>query len=85
MSLFCRSCTERGKTCLDTAPEAGSERERSKRRTREELSTVARRAGGPVCSSAEAPVTGVERRGRAICGCVCLVNRMFSGRSRWTS
>lgn len=52
---------------------------------REELSTVARHAGGPARSSAEAPVTGVERRGRVICGCVDLVNRKFSGRSRWTS
>jgi hypothetical protein len=32
------------------------------------MSTVARRAGGPACSSDEAPVMGVERRGRAICG-----------------
>ena len=38
--------------------------ERSKRQNREELSTVAGRAGGPVRSSDEAPVMGVERRGR---------------------
>lgn len=35
-------------------------------RNREELSTVADRAGGPTRSSDEAPVMGVERRGRVV-------------------
>ena len=35
-------------------------------RNREALSTVAALAGGPARSSAEAPVMGVERRGRII-------------------
>src|SRR4029078_4088018 len=39
------------------------------------VSTVAGRAGGPARSSGEAPVIGVERRGRVVCGCVCPVNR----------
>jgi hypothetical protein len=33
---------------------------------REVLSTVAALAGGPACSSGEAPVMGAERRGRVI-------------------
>src|SRR5262249_7380224 len=36
-------------------------------RNREALSTVAARAGGPACSSAEARVMRAERRGRLIC------------------
>jgi hypothetical protein len=44
------------------------ERERAKRQKPEALSTVAARAGGPARSSAEVPVTGMERRGRLICG-----------------
>ncbi|GGR09547.1 hypothetical protein GCM10010195_74850 [Kitasatospora griseola] len=85
VSLICWSCTERGKACFDTAAREGGERERPKRLNRKGLSTVAKGAGGPARSSAEAPVTEVERRGRVIRGCVCLVNRKFSGRSRWTS
>src|SRR3954451_24346570 len=42
------------------------ERERVVRRKPETLSTVAAPAGGPARSSAEAPVMGVERRGRLI-------------------
>src|SRR5258705_7339102 len=44
------------------------ERERPKRQNRKGLSTVAGHAGGPARSSEEAPVTGVERRGRVIRG-----------------
>src|SRR5215208_6360663 len=43
----------------------GGERERLEAET-EGLSTVAWRAGGPARSSGEAPVMGVERRGRLI-------------------
>jgi hypothetical protein len=50
--------------------------------TVEGLSTDAGCAGGPARSSDEAPVMGVERRGRVIRGCVCLVNRTVSGRNR---
>ena len=53
--------------------------------TAEGLSTDAGCAGGPARSSGEAPVMGAEQRGRVIRGCVCLVNRMCSGRNRWTS
>jgi hypothetical protein len=69
VSLICCSCMERGKACPDTAGKLGaSERERSKRLNRKGLSTVAGRVGGPVCSSEEAPVTGVERRDWVIRG-----------------
>ena len=50
--------------------------------TVEGLSTDAGCAGGPARSSGEASVIGVERRGRVIRDCVCLVNRMVSGRNR---
>lgn len=33
VSLICRSCTERGKACLDTVAQVGRERECSKRLT----------------------------------------------------
>ena len=64
MSLICGFRMERGKARPETAAQMGGQRERSKRQNREELSTVAGRAGGPVRSSDEAPVMGVERRGR---------------------
>lgn len=68
MSLFCCSRMERGKACPDTVAAGGDDRKLSKRLNRKELSTVAGRAGGPVCSSAEARVMRVERRGRIIRG-----------------
>ena len=48
------------------------------------VSTVAGSAGGPARSSGEAPVMGVERRGRVICDCVRSINRnpLGFGRSR---
>jgi hypothetical protein len=67
VSLVCGCCTERGKACHDTAaPVVGGERERPEGWKPEGLSTVAWRAGGPARSSGEAPVMGVERRGRLI-------------------
>lgn len=42
------------------------DREHTERRKSEVVSTVAARAGGPARSSGEAPVIGVERRGRLI-------------------
>ena len=59
---------ERGKASADTArplrrTATGSA---SGGRNREALSTVAALAGGPARSSGEAPVMGVERRGRVI-------------------
>lgn len=48
----------------------------SKREDREGVSTVAGRAGGPVRSSDEGPVMGLERRGRVVRGCVRSINRM---------
>src|ERR1017187_3645497 len=59
-----------------------SGREVPKRLNRKGLSTVAGRAGGPVRSSGEAPVTGAERRGRVVRDCVRSINRKCSGRNR---
>ena len=67
MSLICCSRMEREKACLDTAVGVVAVRgSASSSRNCEALSTVARRAGGPVRSSGEAPVIGVERRDRTI-------------------
>jgi hypothetical protein len=78
-SPVCGSCTERGKAGADTATACceawGDERERVVRRNPETLSTVAVPAGGPARSSGEAPVMGVERRGRLIDGFVRASNR----------
>lgn len=75
MTLICGFCMELGKAGADTASaldlvrvRGRGERERSKRWSREGLSTVAARAGGPARSSGEAPVMGVERRGWLIRG-----------------
>lgn len=68
MSLICGFRMERGKARPDTACPVGGDREYFKRQNREEPSTIAGRAGGPVRSSAEAPVIGVERRGRIVRG-----------------
>src|SRR5450756_3193929 len=61
---------ERGKAGPDTSARgSGVVRGRApSSRNCEVLSTDAGRAGGPVRSSDEAPVTGVERRGRTIKG-----------------
>jgi hypothetical protein len=52
------------------------------RRNGEVLSTDAGWVGGLARSSEEAPVMGVERRGRVVRGCVRSINRNSSGRSR---
>jgi hypothetical protein len=72
VSLVCGSCMEREKACPDAACRSSwpvGERERPKRRNREGLSTDAGCAGGPACSSCEALVMRVERRGWVIRGC----------------
>src|SRR6266496_6181196 len=80
-SLVCGSCTERGKAGADTARPAvllmlpGGREGARQRRTPETLSTGAAPAGGPARSSAEAPVMGVERRGRLISWFVRASNR----------
>src|SRR5665647_2963494 len=70
--LVCGCCMERGKAGPDTsARRFGVVRGRApSSRNCEVLSTDAGRAGGPVRSSDEAPVMGVERRGRPIEGCL---------------
>ena len=69
-SPVCGFCTERGKACRDTVPaqRPGDRENLVRKRSGRVLSTVARRAGGPACSSEEAPVIGVERRGRVVRG-----------------
>src|SRR5450756_10978 len=70
--LICGCCMERGKAGPDTSARSiGVVRGRAlSSRNCEVLSTDAGRAGGPVRSSDEAPVMGVERRGRTIEGCL---------------
>lgn len=64
-SPICGFHTERGRACRDAAP-LGATGKRTSGGNREASSTVARRAVGPVHSSDEAPVMGVERRGRTV-------------------
>lgn len=71
-SLVCGCYRERGKAGDDTVISYSLEWRVTRGsapsgRNREVLSTVAARAGGPVRSSDEALVMGVERRGRLIC------------------
>ena len=81
-SLVCGLRTERGKACPDTpAPARGGERECPDGCSRKGSSTEAGCAGGPARSSGEAPVTGVERRGRVICGWFFRSTGDCSGRS----
>ena len=87
VSPVCCSCTERGKARPDTAVRivADGEREPAKRLTREAVSTVAGRAGGPARSSGEASAGrgggGAKGPGHPLC--VRLINReRASGRSR---
>ena len=75
---------EQEKACPDTArPAVGAgERECFERPNPEGSSTDAGRAGGLARSSGDAPVTGAERRGRAVRDGVRSINRKCSGRSR---
>jgi hypothetical protein len=83
VSLVCGSRTELGKANPDTAvpAERGGRREGASQagRTRKGLSTVAGFAGGPVRSSGEAPVMGVERSGADHPWFVRSVNRASPG------
>lgn len=81
MSLICGFRMEREKACLDTAMMVVARGSASSSRNCEALSTVARCAGGPVRSSEEASVMGVERRGRTI-QAACRANRRGSGGAR---
>jgi hypothetical protein len=69
MNLVCGFRRERGKASADTVLpgwSGGAAGSAPGGRNREELSTVAEFAGGPSRSSCEAPVIGVEPRGRLI-------------------
>jgi len=69
VTLVCGFRRERGKASADMVPRSGFGGARGSApggRNREELSTVAAVAGGPSRSSDEAPVMGVEPRGRLI-------------------
>lgn len=79
VSLICCFRTERGKACPDT--DTGivvSRGSASSSGNCEALSTDAGRAGGPACSSGEAAVMAVERRGRTI-RVVHVVNQRLLG------
>jgi hypothetical protein len=65
VNLICGVRREREKARVDTAAVAARGSAPSSRNC-EALSTEARRAGGPVRSSGEAPVMGAERRDRTI-------------------
>ena len=64
---------------MDELKSSGKSFDISKREVWEALSTVAARAGGPVRISDEAPVMGVERRGRLICGLFTRATRVSLG------
>ena len=83
-SPVCGFCMEREKAGCDTARSGLRAGEREKPVRCMGVSTVAGSAGGPARSSGEAPVMGVERRGRVICGCIRSINRnpLGFGRSR---
>src|SRR5664280_2906599 len=69
VTLACGFRRERGKASADMVPRAGFDGTIGSApggRNREKLSTVAVFAGGPSRSSDEAPVMGVEPRGRLI-------------------
>ena len=68
VTLACGFRRELGKASADTVPWwfDGTIGSAPGGRNREELSTVAEFAGGPSRSSCEAPVIGVEPRGRLI-------------------
>jgi len=71
VNLICGSCRERWKAGADIVSVvlmAGARGSALCGRNRVGLSTVAVPAGGPSRSSAEAPVMGVERRGRLVHG-----------------
>jgi hypothetical protein len=73
VSLVCRSRAEREKACPDTAAHQRAARgsamqAKESSSVGKDVSTVAGHAGGPARSSDEAPVMGVEPRGRVVCG-----------------
>jgi len=86
VSLVCCFYVERGKAHPDTGVVVKIARGSvPSGRNRKGLSTDAGCAGGPARSSGEAPVIGVERRGRAIGGW-CLVGQPeVPGGAGWTS
>ena len=85
VSLICGFRMERGKACSDMAARQGGERDSFKRQNREELSTVAGCAGGPVRSSDDVLVMRAERRGRIIRGLLVWSTGLGSGGAAWTS
>jgi hypothetical protein len=66
VSQICGFRVEREKASLDTATKVVARGSAPSSRNCEALSTVVRHADGPARSSEEAPVMGVERRGRTI-------------------
>lgn len=85
VSLICGFRGEQGKACLDMSCTCAGERECLKWRPRERSSTDAGRAGGPVRSSDEGPVMGLERRGRVVRGWSVRSTGCCPGGVAWTS
>jgi hypothetical protein len=76
VSPICCSRTERGKACPDTVAPGVGWREgvsQADETVRDRVPSRGR-AGGLACSSDEASVTGVERRGQVIRGC-CFIGQ----------
>ncbi|AXE82112.1 hypothetical protein C5746_40365 [Streptomyces atratus] len=69
MILICRFRTEREKACLGAVHSGWVKGSAPSGRNHKGLSTESGSAGGPVRSSDEASVMGVERRGRAARDC----------------
>ncbi len=84
VNLICGSCRERWKAGADMVSVwlAGAIGSAPSGRNREGLSTVAVLAGGPSRSSREAPVMGVEPRGRLVHGWFRWPTGLWSGGAR---
>ncbi len=84
VNLVCGSCRERWKAGADMVSVwlAGAIGSAPSGRNREGLSTVAVLAGGPSRSSREAPVMGVEPRGRLVHGWFRWPTGLWSGGAR---
>jgi hypothetical protein len=84
VNLICGSRRERWKVGADMVSVwlAGATGSAPSGRNREGLSTVAARAGGPSRSSREAPVMGVEPRGRLVHGWFRWPTGRWSGGAR---
>ena len=90
-SLICGYYMKRGKACADTAPVfagkggGGGERECTGQQKLRGVEYRCGHAGGPACSSDEASVMGVERRGWLIRGLFMRTTGHGSGGPEWAN